>query len=71
MDLFAFSTCRHPVRPAPLVEDGLFFFPLYGFAFFIKIQVSIGVCLFQGLQFYSIDPPVCFQYHMVFITVAL
>lgn len=29
------------------------------------------VCLFLGIQFDSIDQPVCYQYHIVFITFAL
>ena len=33
------STCRHPVRPAPFVEDVFFFFPLYGFGFFIRLNI--------------------------------
>ena len=32
------STCRHPVRSAPFVEDG-FFVLLHGFAFFAKDRV--------------------------------
>jgi hypothetical protein len=29
------STCRHPLRPTPFVED-LFFFPFYGFGLFLS-----------------------------------
>jgi hypothetical protein len=36
------STYRHPGRPAPFVEDA-FFFPLYGFGFLVKNQVSVGM----------------------------
>ena len=36
------STCRHPFRLAPFVEDALSF-SLYGFGFFVKNQVSIDV----------------------------
>jgi hypothetical protein len=30
-----------------------------GFGFFVKDQVSISVCFFLGLQFYSLDQPTC------------
>jgi hypothetical protein len=33
-----------PVRPAPFIEDA-FFFPLYIFGFFVKVQMSISVWL--------------------------
>lgn len=36
------STYRHPVTPAPFVDDA-FFFQLYNFDFFIKKQVSVGM----------------------------
>jgi hypothetical protein len=39
MDLFAFFYMQ---TPAPFVED-VFFCPLYGFAFLVKTQESIGV----------------------------
>jgi hypothetical protein len=45
MGLFAFFTCRDPIRPAPFVQD-TFFFPLYGFDFFDKNKVSIGILFF-------------------------
>jgi hypothetical protein len=38
--------------------------PLYGFGFSVKDQMSIGVGLLLGLQFYSIDWPV--WYHVIF-----
>ena len=31
------SKCRYLVRPMPFIEDA-FFFPLYGFGFFMKIK---------------------------------
>ena len=37
-----------------------YFFPLYGFSFFVKDQVSIGVCVYSWVfVFYLIDQPVC------------
>ena len=60
MDLFAFSTCRHSVRPAPFVKDA-FFFSLYGFGFFVKIQLFIGLWVYFWV-FKSIplvNPSVC------------
>jgi hypothetical protein len=36
------STSRLTVRPAPFVEYA-FFFPVHGFGFFVRDQVSIGV----------------------------
>jgi hypothetical protein len=38
------SICRHPVIPAPFVDD--LPFPLYGFGFFVKNQVSVGVWVY-------------------------
>jgi hypothetical protein len=38
------STCRHLVRSAPFVEDA-FFFPLYGFGFFVKKKSSVCRCV--------------------------
>jgi hypothetical protein len=35
----------HQLRPASFVEDA-FFFPLYGYSFFVKNQVSVGVCIY-------------------------
>jgi hypothetical protein len=65
---FHSSTYRHSVRPS-LIEDALPF-PLYGFGFFVKRQVSID--LFLGLLFYYIDPPVsipvtCSFYYYCFV----
>jgi hypothetical protein len=59
--LFAlFSTCRHPVRPAPFVKD-VFIFPLYGFWLLCQIS-SVHRCvgLFLCLQFDSIDQLIYF-----------
>jgi hypothetical protein len=53
---FHSSTCRHP---ASFVEN-VFIFPFYGFGFFIKNQVSIGVWIYLSLPFNSIDQLVCF-----------
>jgi hypothetical protein len=39
------STCRHPVRLASLIKDA-FFFPLHGFRFFVKNQVSVGMWVY-------------------------
>jgi hypothetical protein len=59
MDHLHSSTCRHPVRPAPIIEDDSFF-PLYGFAFFCqKPIVRRDMSLFQDLQFDSIDRSLC------------
>ena len=57
--IFIFSTYQQPVRPSSFVEDA-FFFPLYVFHFLCQ-RSSDGKCvvLFLGLQFYSIDQPVC------------
>jgi hypothetical protein len=49
MDLFAFSMCRHPVRPAPFVVDASFFSTSW---FGLLCQESIAhrcVDLFLGL----------------------
>jgi hypothetical protein len=54
MDLFHSSICRHPIRPGPFIEDA-FFCPLYGFAFSVKNQVSIGVWVHLRV----FDQPVC------------
>ena len=53
MDQFAFFY-KQTDRPVPFVEN-IFFFPLYGFGFFTKNQMSIGGGLFLSRQFYSID----------------
>jgi hypothetical protein len=45
------STYRHPVQPAPFVEDALPF-PLYSFGLFVKNQVSIGVWLYSRVFFF-------------------
>jgi hypothetical protein len=55
-----------PVRPTPFVEDP-FFFPLCGFGFFVKDQVSIGVWVFFFWVFNSLP----LIDHEVFITIAL
>jgi len=61
---------RHPVGPAPFVEDA-FFFPLYGLWLLCK-KSSVHQCvgLLLGLWFYSIGLSL-YRYHAVFITVAL
>jgi hypothetical protein len=48
MDLLAFFYMRNPVRSISFVEDA-FIFPLYGFDFFVKNQVSIGVWVYFWL----------------------
>jgi hypothetical protein len=48
-----------PVVPAAFVENTVFFFPLDGFSSLVKDQVTIVVGSFIGLQFYTIDLPVC------------
>ena len=65
MGLFSFSTYELPVRPAPFIEDALFF-PSDIFGFFVKDQVCVSVCVcvcvcvcFVGLQVSSIDYHVC------------
>ena len=45
---FHSSTCRHAVRPTTCVKDA-FFFPLFGFGFFIKNQVPIGLWVISPL----------------------
>ena len=41
--------------------DDVLSFPLYGFGFFVKNEVFVGVTgLLQGLPFNSIDQPICF-----------
>lgn len=69
-DLFAFSTCRHPLRPVPLVED-VSFPSLYISAFFIKNKVSIGVWIYVWIFDLLINISVLCQNHLVFITRAL
>ena len=46
------------IRPARLVEDALPFL-LYSFGFFVKNQVSIGICVYVWV-FDSTNQPVCF-----------
>jgi hypothetical protein len=59
------------VEPFPFVESALFF-PLYGFCFFVKVQVTIGMWVsFLHLQFYSVDLPVCFCTNTMFLFVCL
>jgi len=58
MDLFALFSCRHPVRPAPFVEDAFFFIHCMVFASLWKIKCHSCVDLFLGLLFNSIDQPV-------------
>ena len=41
------STCRHPVRPAPFVEDALPF-PLYGLVSLSKNHVPVAVWVYFG-----------------------
>ena len=45
MDLLYSSTCGHPARTTPFVEDA-FFFPLHIFGFIAKNQASIGVWIY-------------------------
>jgi hypothetical protein len=46
------------------VENAVFF-PLDGFSYFVKDQVTIGVWVHLGLQFYSIDLPACFYINAI------
>jgi hypothetical protein len=50
---------RQTVRPEPFIEDA-FFFPLCIFVIFAKVQVSLSVWFYLGLQFYSTDQWFCF-----------
>jgi hypothetical protein len=64
------SACRHPGRAAPFVNEALPF-PLYGFGFFVKNQVSIGVWVYVRV---FINWSAClfiYQYYAVFITIVL
>jgi hypothetical protein len=38
--------CQPPVETAPFVENAVFFFPLDGFGFSIKDQVTIGMWIY-------------------------
>ena len=64
------STCKHPVRPAPFVENVLPL-PLYVFGFFAKIQASI--CVWVYFVVFNQIPLIYlfFLHHAVFITIAL
>jgi hypothetical protein len=71
MDQFTFFYMLSPVEPVPFVEDAVFF-PLDGFISFVKDQVTIGV----GVHFWVFTsvPLIClslYQYHAVFIIIAL
>jgi hypothetical protein len=46
-----------PVEPAPLIENAVFF-PLDGFSFFFKDQVTVGIYV-HFWDFYSIDLTAC------------
>ena len=73
MDKFSFFYMMTAIVPAPFVENAVFF-PLDGFSSLVKDQVTIGVWVdFLGLQFYSIDLPVCLCTFTMqfFITIAL
>ena len=59
------STSRPPVRPVLLVQDA-FFFPLYGFCFLVKNQVSIDMWVYCRV-FDSIHRSTClYQNHVLF-----
>jgi hypothetical protein len=45
MDQFAFFYMKTASIPAPFVKDA-FFVPLYGFGFFVKDQVTIGMWVY-------------------------
>ena len=68
-----FSTCIHPVIPAPFVEN-VFFFPLYDFGFFVKNQMSISMWAYflvfslSPLINLSLSVPILCSF---FITIAL
>ena len=44
-----YSTCRMPGRPDRTICEVIFYFPLYGFGFFVKDQVSIGMWVYFGI----------------------
>ena len=88
MWIYLHSRSRHSVTPGPYVEDAFFlsfcfcfFFPLYGFDFFVKNQFSLRVCVwFQGLVFNSLtltnlpDPipiPCRFYYYCSLVRLAI
>jgi hypothetical protein len=63
------SACRPPFKPASLVENA-FFSPLYGFGFFFKDQVTLGVWgyfwVFNSIPliYLSVSVPIpCSFYH--------
>ena len=70
------STCQQPVEPAPLVENAVFF-PLDGFSFFVKDQVTIGgwvhFWVFNSipLVYLSVSVPVPYRFGFVLIMIAL
>ena len=68
------STCRHPVRPAPFVEE-VFFFPLYDFVFFVKNHVSIGVGVyfrvFNLIPLINLSVPIPYRFYYCCSTVLL
>ena len=45
MDPFVSSTCPLPVEVTPFFENAVFF-PLDGFGFFVKDQVTLGVWVY-------------------------
>ena len=57
INLFAFSYMQTSSWPATFVKDT--FFPLYGFGFFVKNWVSVGVWVYFCV-FDFIDQSVCF-----------
>lgn len=42
---FHYSTYSQPIRPPPFIED-VFFFPLYGFGFFVEDKMFIGIWVY-------------------------
>ena len=71
VDKYGSSTCRHPVRQAPFVEDNSFF-ELYWFGLLVKDnKVSVGVWVhfwdFNSIPFINLsvseDIIICKYYH--------
>ena len=72
VDPLEFFYLQTSVRVALFVEKDAFFCPLYVLGLFVKNQVFIGcLSLFLGIQYDSIEQSVCYQSHVVFITIAL
>ena len=73
MDQFIFCTCEPPNEPVPFFEN-VVFFPLDGFSFFVKNQVTIGMWVYFNsipLIYLSVTVLLPCNYCAVLITIAL